>query len=349
MIVSVMRDTKEHGVPYTEQCESTGLAYSSSNRWRYRDARGLEPVTTPGPKKMEPLDLEGLQDQIDSLRHGYRRTAGTGDLFEYYKDSISRRDLQKMVNNARAEANLQRKKKLHIIKWKAPGVMWAFDDAEESIDALGGKVHIHSIRDLGSRYTFEPLLGWELAKGPEIAENLAQLFRVFGAPLFLKRDNGGNLNHHKVNEILSRHYVIPLNSPPYYPQYNGGVEKGQYEIKTEVEFSDCSTMREAVLALRLGAHDINHRKRRVLSKKTPCAVFNGPDNRAGEFDKRRRKEIYDALTAVTAAFMELTEGRCTVDNAWRLVIETWLLKHGIISMREKRKCYPILCRLFAHY
>jgi len=72
-------------------------------------------------------------------------------------------------------------------------------------------------------------------------------------------------------------------------------------------------------------------------------------NIAGGYNKRKRKEIYDKLTAVSAAIIDVTEGECTVDNAWRLAVETWLLEHGMISMSKKRKCYPVLCKLFAHH
>ena len=48
----------------------------------------------------------------------------------------------------------------------------------------------------------------------------------------LKRDNGSNLNHQAVDEVLSRYLVIPLNSPPHDPPYNGGMECAVRELKT---------------------------------------------------------------------------------------------------------------------
>jgi hypothetical protein len=53
---------------------------------------------------------------------------------------------------------------------------------------------------------------------------LEQLFLHDGPPLVLKRDNGSNLNHQAVDEVLARYLVIPLNSPPHYPPYNGAME-----------------------------------------------------------------------------------------------------------------------------
>lgn len=350
MIVEGMQRLKqEENLTYTEQCESSGLAYSTANRWRYRVEKDQEPVMAPGPKKVEPLDLERLHERIKRLHHGLKRTSGTGELYVDFKDQISRRALQDLVNEARMDANRERRDAQYRIRWTTPGIIWAMDDTEDKHENLGGKVEIHSVRDLGSKYTFDPLLDVRLAPGPEVAENLSILFKKCGPPLFIKRDNAKNLNHRDVNEVLEEHMVIPVNSPTYYPQYNGGIEKGQFEIKTEAVLSGCDNLREATLSLRLGAHDLNHRRRRSLSWQTPCQSFWGPGNIARGFNKRKRKEVYDELTAASAAIMKITGDDCTVDNAWRLAVETWLLEHGFISMSKKRECYPVLCKLFAHH
>ena len=67
--------------------------------------------------------------------------------------------------------------------------------------------------------------------GEEVAGYLSEKFCRFGPPLFLKRDNGGNLNHRAVNEVLSEFFVLPLNSPAYYAPYNGAIEESQGELK----------------------------------------------------------------------------------------------------------------------
>jgi hypothetical protein len=57
------------------------------------------------------------------------------------------------------------------------------------------------------------------------------IVKLFGTPLFCKRDNGGNLNHHAVNDVLEEANVIPINSPPYTAPYNGAIEHIQVEFK----------------------------------------------------------------------------------------------------------------------
>jgi hypothetical protein len=49
--------------------------------------------------------------------------------------------------------------------------------------------------------------------GEEVAGHLDCLFGRFGPPLFCKRDNGGNVNHAAVDDVLGDAMVIPINSP----------------------------------------------------------------------------------------------------------------------------------------
>jgi len=64
-----------------------------------------------------------------------------------------------------------------------------------------------------------------------VAEHLEKLFRRHGPPLFLKRDNGSPLNAAEVDAVLADYGVIPLNSPAYYPRYNGAMEKSIRDFK----------------------------------------------------------------------------------------------------------------------
>jgi hypothetical protein len=69
------------------------------------------------------------------------------------------------------------------------------------------------VQDLASRYKFTPWVG-ERVLGESVAARLEQLFLRQGPSLVLKRDNGSNLNHQAVDEVLARYRVIPLNSLP---------------------------------------------------------------------------------------------------------------------------------------
>ena len=91
----------------------------------------------------------------------------------------------------------------------------------------------------------------------------ARQFRHHGAPLFLKRDNGGNLNHHLVDELLGEYLVIPINSPCYYPQYNGGIERGQGDIKACLRQHDDLPHGFLGIQAEIDIQALNHRRRPV--------------------------------------------------------------------------------------
>jgi hypothetical protein len=82
----------------------------------------------------------------------------------------------------------------------------------------------------GNRLKFHVLNARE-----EISGYLTATFNRFGAPLFVKRDNGSNLNHTAVNDVLIEYFVMPVNSPVQYPPYNGAIEEAQTELKIGLE------------------------------------------------------------------------------------------------------------------
>ena len=91
-----------------------------------------------------------------------------------------------------------------------------------------------------NRLRFPPRNVGEHVWGETVAVHLEQLLLRHGPPLVLKRDNGSNLNQQAVDEVLARYLVMPLNSPPHYPPYNGGMECAVRELKTP--------LREKILA-----------------------------------------------------------------------------------------------------
>lgn len=136
-----------------------------------------------------------------------------------------------MVTLARHDLNVSHRQNLRRISWNIPNVAWSMDPAEyEKRDERGTKTYLNQMQDPASRYKFSPMAG-DVPCGEEIAGYLTETFSRFGSPLFLKRDNGGTLNHKAVNEVLSEHFVMPINSPVHYPPYNGAIEQAQAELK----------------------------------------------------------------------------------------------------------------------
>ena len=108
-------------------------------------------------------------------------------------------------------------------------LIWSMDIFEQV--HRGVRFHVLQVIDLGSRVKLEPAVKPGAFTGEEVAEHLNYLMHKHEAPLFLKRDNGSNLNSGEVLSILKMFAVIPFNSPPGFPQFNGVMERSQGEIK----------------------------------------------------------------------------------------------------------------------
>ena len=222
--------------------------------------------------------------------------------------------------------------------------MWSIDDTQYQ----GTK--LQQVQDLSARYKF-PVLITKSMTADKIALHLDRLFKEYGAPLFLKRDNAGNLNHELINEVLTKYWVIPFNSPTYYPPYNGGIEKSQCEVKgrlkrySSIEITDI--LRETLTQNAL--HDLNHLSRRVLSGQNACEVFFR-DHQKNRFNRRQRKEVFEWIKQ--AALVLLDGKDCPTKHqenaAWRTAVKVWLEKNNCIKITKTQKVLPNFFDLLSH-
>jgi len=333
-------------IPVRSVCCALGVARSSFGRWRGRHRSGRPLLRRPGPRKVLPEDIEVINRDVSMLDHGTHRSAGATALYKKYRDTMSRRDIAGLVEAARRESARDRRCGMRRIHWHGAGVAWAIDDTQY---ARGGLSIINHIEDLGAKYHLQPIAGRWQPCGEEIAGHLAHLFHHHGAPLFLKRDNGGNLNHSAVNDVLAEYVVLPLNSPAYYPPYNGAIEEAQGELKTEIDNqvipAGCLQPSGIEPYARAAAHELNHRRRDVLDNKTPCQAFYG--NRQA-FTKPERKEIYDTLKAKQDYILS-SGNNFSLDAAWRIAAEIWLLQKGFITISINNKVLPDFYKNLSHY
>jgi len=326
--------------PYLRLCQFAALPYSTFMRWKDRLARGESAIATPGPKKVVPLERDHLQLQVRQLRHGRHRSQGVGALYRQYQGQISRRDLQAMVQAARREFFQQRDAQLRHVIWHVPGLVWSLDDAE-LIELANCLLYLHQVQDLASRYKFTPLVG-QRAAGEIVADRLEQLFWQHGPPLVLKRDNGPNLNHAAVDDVLARYLVIPLNSPPYYPPYNGGMECGVRELKAplieKILGSDLASAPQVQTWAEMLAHELNHRHRDCLHGQIACNVFQDAKPILKVYTRRRRKEIIDWINSLAATLRDILpiRNQRQANTVRRLAIETWLENNGVITVTHNK-------------
>ena len=219
------------------------------------------------------------------------------------------------------------------------------------VDAVSARRH--QVQDLASRYKFPPWVGARIL-GATVAQRLEALFRQYGPPLVLKRDNGGNLNQQAVDEVLARHLVMPLNSPPHYPPYNGGMEHAVGELKgplvAQLRASGPISPAEVQKRAELLAHELNHRPRPSLQGAVACRVFQDARAALKPYTLRKRREVFEAINDLTQMLLQ-AQGVCTqrqADTVRRLAVETWLQSNGVITITQHKRVSPIFPEKIAH-
>ena len=341
MITEVVKGAEETkaklGLSNSVYCNEVEVPGSTFRRWNTRMRNGEPLLNTPGPRKVEPLRLEDLHSEIKELSHRQKLSYGTTELYNKYSNSISRRDLSELVRTARSEVILAERQGLKRIVWHGSNLAWSMDDLYCDLkDPEGRKFYANRMQDMGSKYKFNPLAG-EFPCGEEVAGYLEDMFTRFEPPLFLKRDNRGNLNHPSVNDVLNEYFVIPLNSPTYYAPYNGSIEESQGEFLRRLKqnlspYESCH--RESFQPhANTVEYDLNHYPRACLGGKTSCQVYFEGRGKL-RFSIRERRDIYDWTLSLAGDILADMGGndKPTFESAWRISIETWLRQNGYITV-----------------
>jgi len=333
------RSKKATGLPWRQLCD--GVPYANLMRWRHRQQGGLPLWQSPGPKKSVSLDWLEFYPLLRQLKGGRARTQGTGELYQRFAGSLSRRQLASLVRDFRADQLAAMKR----IDWLWAGLAWSLDATE--LD--DGRILI-PVQDLASRYRFGPLVS-DREDGHQIAAHLESLFRQHGAPLFLKRDNGSPFNCQSVDEVMDRFGVLPLNNPPHFPRYNGGMEKSIRDFKTALarRLEKNPVPAELSLAAEVTAHKLNHRPRRCLKGRTACAVFHDDAQRL-RWTMRQRRTIFGLLLTRFGAMLEKTANapRLRPATLWRVTVESWLRCQGLIVIRQNQNVSTTFPKIWSH-
>ncbi len=316
-----------------------GVRYQTLWRYKRKIESAQDPVEKRGPKTAQTIDLFQLQEEIRNLKHGKKRTAGTGELHEIYHGQISRESLNELIHEIRDELKRGRREHAEQIIWDCPHMIWSMDDFEYVFKGI--KFYVHQIQDLASRYKFEPLIDTRPIKGEAVAENLRKLFKKHGAPLLMKRDNGSNLNHFSVINALQEFGVIPLNNPAYYPQFNGGMERAQGEVKREL---DIQTQQFELpdsfpFAVKQAVHNVNHNPR-PASLKGNCSCGVWMLHMGVRFSKRYRSKVYQEIKALAIEmyqYVDYTDKELVISECWRKAVKQWLIVNEHITVIRKRE------------
>jgi len=335
MVQKIETAKSQYGVAAASLVAMAGFSASSYKRWKRRIHCGDAPVQKPGAKKIAPIDLGKLKQQIGDLNHGKKRTAGAGRLYNINSHRISRREFNEMVRQVRWATNRSKAASQCKVRWLRPDLAWALDGLEYKTH------HVQNLQDLCSRYKFAPMTTDYMPCGEEIAGHLDRDLTRFGPPLFIKRDNGGNLNHTAVNDLFEQLMVIPINSPCYTASYNGAIEHSQGELKTWIGkwYTAAKTRRELALLVENAAHALNHKPRRILSENNACRAYFVSDRL--KYNKRERRQAYDWITDL-ALDLSVKSGKNAIDpTAWRISARKWMEKHQLIIIEKPYKTITV--------
>ena len=140
--------------------------------------------------------------------------------------------------------------------------------------------------------------------------------------------------------MLSDFFVMPINSPPHYPPYNGAIEEAQTDLKnglaTKLAYRpNCPREHMEVYAATV-EHDLNHQPRPCLKGSNACHVyFTGKRT----FTKWERRDAYDWLTNLQDDILS-SRGGVQPQVAWRIAVEAWLRMKGLITVTINGKVSP---------
>ncbi len=337
MVEQINRVRNETQWSYRRLCDVTAVPYSSLMRWKYRIRRAEAAVHCPGPKKMGVIDHKELHNRVRDLKHRQKLTLGSGRLFQEYRHGVSRRQFYWIVSKMRAEAKREKRAQMRRVEWHVPGLAWGMDDTGRRKLPVKSKISVNQLRDLCSRKGLSAKVTERLLPEGKVAEKLEEQFDRHGPPLFFKRDNGSNLNGGAVNAVCDRYGVIVLNSPPYYPQYNGLLEWSQRELKEHMAWllQDINADLSAIqLAADYSLAGLNRWPRPCLQGKSANHVFETRQLAMKTYSTEKRKETREEIMNLAMSIMVGMDpnDRQAEQKAWRIAVETWLRRNGLITV-----------------
>ena len=101
-----------------------------------------------------------MEGMLQALEPHVQLDKGVAALFGRYREVISRRDLQALINSERIRQIAERREGYDEVHWQGAGIVWAMDDTvHNERDAQDNELYIHHVRDIGARYSLAPMAG----------------------------------------------------------------------------------------------------------------------------------------------------------------------------------------------
>ena len=319
------------------------LSVSTFFRYEHRAALG-QPLWGPRgkPRAVTMEDEVILQLLKKQQKHGKRQRLCAVSVVHAKHPEYSARRFQELANELRNRLRRGERKSMLSVEYCEAHLIWSMDIFEQI--HRGVRFHVLQVIDLGSRMKLEPAVKVGAFTGEEVAEHLNYLMHKHEAPLFLKRDNGSNLNSGEVLSILKMFSVIPFNSPPGFPQFNGVMERSQGEIKRYLHaiLKNKEELDSFTVAVHLSVERANRRRRAVLAGKCAWECW---DEEFPHFTRRERESVYLEIKRLAEGILETfpRKKRMRRDagaHAWRIAIQRYLeSKEYIRLFRDGRNLH----------
>lgn len=271
-----------------------------------------------------------LQLLKQQQRHGNRHRLRAVSAVHAQHPEYSTRRFQELANELRFKLLRGERKSMLSVEYCEAHLIWSMDIFEQV--HRGVRFHVLQVIDLGSRVKLEPAVKPGAFTGEEVAEHLNYLMHKHEAPLFLKRDNGSNLNSGEVLSILKMFAVIPFNSPPGFPQFNGVMERSQGEIKRYLRaiLKDREELDSFAVAVHLSVERANRRRRAVLAGKSAQERW---EEEFSHFTRRERESIYLEIKRLAEWILEtFPREKTTEERRGRARLEN---RHTALSGKSK--------------
>src|SRR5437867_4281218 len=333
-----------HGLTRSATARRLGMSSSALCRWMSRwkeDRMTLRPRGRPAGD----LDRETRAGilAVFSLMGPHATLAALHDLFP----EVARGALENLLERCRSVYRRRSRWLIHTLRWTRPGTVWATDFTEPPAPIDGLYRRLLLVRDLasGQQLVALPCDGERVVL---VVAALRFLFKLNGAPLVLKMDNGSAFISAAVDRLLQKHGVFALFSPPGTPSYNGSVEAGIGSLEVRAFYESARHDRpgewtcDDVAAARLQANETAHpwgpggpTPERAWQSRTPITETDAQWFRSA-YDHHRERECTER--EIPSWQQRSRWLRASID---RVALSRALIERGYLFIRSRRVTPPI--------
>ena len=310
-----------------------GVKVKSLKRWRIRQATGSPgpgPASKRGRPEAIPLEIQmTIRTQYLARYQQWGPQVLADWVWRQGWGRVSAGTIARIIEDLQPTPEPQEPPRRYVIT--APQVMWSEDGTD--FKDHGRKKEFLILQDECPRYKVNTRLVEGPAKSSDVHAYLQEAFEHHGPPLILKHDGGSIFHEESVEALLEEHQVIRLTSPPYYPKFNGKMERTVRDIKGyERAMRPCNPDLSLKERLEETIRDLNEeRPRPMLGGRTSKEVYE-----QDRIPLIERKQFYDEVLRLEQTLRADAASRTHQRQARQQAVELVLLQHGYMKEGSSR-------------